>query len=279
MSKKKVAIQGVKGCFHDSAAHLFFGENDLEIVPCDSFQELFRKVQSDSSMAGIVAIENTIAGSLLANYELMRKSGLRIVGEHKLRIKQSICAMPGQSLDELEEVLSHPIALMQCGEFIDKHKNLRAIEFDDTANAAKTIAEKHVMKAGAICGTYAAHLYGLEVLQEGIETNKHNFTRFLILDHDDKLMNGKEKNKSTVSFTVPHSPGALSKILTIISFYDINLTKIQSMPIIGKEWEYLFYVDLTYDDYDRYLQALEAFRPLTSSLQVLGDYAEGEQTI
>jgi prephenate dehydratase len=187
--------------------------------------------------------------------------------------------MPGQSLDELEEVLSHPIALMQCGEFIDKHKNLRAIEFDDTANAAKTIAEKHIMKAGAICGTYAAHLYGLEVLQEGIETNKHNFTRFLILDHDDKLMNGKEKNKSTVSFTVPHSPGALSKILTIISFYDINLTKIQSMPIIGKEWEYLFYVDLTYDDYDRYLQALEAFRPLTSSLQVLGDYAEGEQTI
>ena len=117
------------------------------------------------------------------------------------------------------------------------------------------------------------------MLQEGIETNKHNFTRFLILDHDDALMNGKERNKSTVSFSVPHSPGALSKILTIISFYDINLTKIQSMPIIGKEWEYLFYVDLTYNDYDRYLQTIDAIRPLTSSLQVLGDYQEGEQTI
>ena len=276
---RKVAIQGVKGCFHDNAAHLFFKGEDLDIVPCESFADLFTRVERDKEMVGIVAIENTIAGSLIGNYELMRKSGLTIVGEHKLRINQTICALPGQHISELTEVLSHPIALMQCGDFLEKHRNLKAVEFDDTANAAKTIAAQKLNGIGAICGKYAAELYGLEVLEENIETNKHNFTRFLILDHTKMLTEGKKKNKSTVAFSVQHTPGSLSKILTIISFYDINLTKIQSMPIIGKEWEYLFYLDLTYDDYDRYKQAVEAFQPLTNSFKNLGEYVEGEPTV
>lgn len=280
MAKIKVAIQGIKGCFHESAAHQFFKNEDIEIIPCTTFEEEFRTTEANTDMMAVVAIENTIAGSLLSNYELVRQSGLRIVGEHKLRIHQSICAMPGQYIDNLHEVISHPIALMQCKEYIDSHKNLRAVEFDDTASAAKNIAEKQLQGVAAICSSDAAKLYGLDVIEEGIETNKHNFTRFLILSHHgNSEWICKDKNKSSIAFSVAHKAGSLSKVLTILSFYDINLTKIQSMPLIGKEWEYLFYVDVTFDDIERYRQALEAIRPLTSGLRILGDYKEGEQTI
>jgi prephenate dehydratase len=278
--KKKVAIQGIAGCFHDCAARLFFQDEEIELEPCESFPVLFEKVREDPEMLAIVAIENTIAGSLLQNYELIRNSGLSIVGEHKLRIRQSLCALPGQRLETLDEVLSHPIALLQCGEYLRRHPQLRIIEFDDTANAAKTIAEKKMTGAAAICASLAARQYGLEILEEGIETNKHNFTRFLVLSHQKELAGQKEEpNKSSLAFAVPHKPGSLSKILTILSFYDINLTKIQSMPIIGKEWEYLFYIDLSYDNYERYHQAIAAIMPLTRNLRILGDYHEGRQTI
>ncbi|MBP5307260.1 MAG: prephenate dehydratase [Paludibacteraceae bacterium] len=278
--RKKIAIQGIAGCFHDCAARLFFQDEEIDLVPCESFPVLFDKVTADPQMLAIVAIENTIAGSLLQNYELIRNSGLSIVGEHKLRIRQSLCALPGQRLDSLDEVLSHPIALLQCNEFLRQHPQLRIIEFDDTANAARTIAEKQMTGAAAICASLAARQYGLEVLEEGIETNKHNFTRFLILSHQTSLDSfNAEPNKSSLAFAVPHKPGSLSKILTILSFYDINLTKIQSMPIIGKEWQYLFYIDLSYDNYERYHQALNAIMPLTRDLRVLGDYHEGRQTI
>jgi len=230
----------------------------------------------------LVAIENTIAGSLLQNHDLIRNSGLKIVGEHKLRIKHCICALPNQSLDELREVQSHPIALMQCGDFLDAHRNLKVVEAEDTAGSAELIASQKLTGVAAICSTLAANLYGLTVLQEGIETNKRNFTRFLVLGHDSQvpdLEKGRVKNKASLVFSVSHTPGALSKVLTIFSFYDISLTKIQSLPIIGKEWEYQFYIDLCYSDFERYKQSLEAITPLTSEFQILGEYAEGEQTV
>lgn len=276
--EKKITIQGVNGCFHDAAARDYFAGEEVTTVPCDTFQDLFDTLALDASMLGIVAIENTIAGSILQNHELLRQSNLRIIGEHKMRISHVLCALPGQSIDDLTEANSHPMALMQCEQYLRRHPNLKIIEKFDTAGAAREIAEKQLSGHAAVCGEYAANLYGLNILEKGIETNKRNFTRFLIVA--DPLVAGEigpkenEVNKSSIMFTLPHTNGALSKVLTILSFYDINLSKIQSTPIIGREWEYRFYVDLTFNSIVRYHQAIDAVRPLLNDFRLLGEYKE-----
>ncbi|MEE0979330.1 MAG: prephenate dehydratase [Muribaculaceae bacterium] len=274
----KVAIQGIAGCFHDAAAREYFGDRNIETVPSESFHQLFERLDSDASLLGIVAIENTIAGSLLQNHEMLRQSNQVIVGEHKMRISHVLCSLPGESLETLTEVNSHPMALMQCEQFLLRHPSLKMIEKFDTAGSAMEIAEKKLMGHAAVCGEYAANLYGLEILEKGIETNKRNFTRFLILA--DPLMAQELRpkqellNKASLVFTLPHTNGALSKVLTIFSFYDINLSKIQSLPIIGREWEYRFYIDVTFDSYIRYHQAIQAVRPLMNDFKNLGEYVE-----
>lgn len=275
--KKKVLVQGVEGCYHDAAARAYFAGEDIDVVPCDTFGDMFDMLQSDASLLGIMAIENTIAGSLLQNHELLRLSGHKIVGEHKMRISHVLAALPGQSMDDLTEVNSHPMALMQCGQFLSAHRNLKVVEKEDTAGSAKMIAEKQLYGHAAICGKYAAGLYGLDVLAEGIETNKRNFTRFLILADplsESELTSGKKIDKASLVFTLPHTQGSLAKILTIFSFYDINLSKIQSIPIIGREWEYRFFINLTFDDYVRYRQSIEAVKPLISDFKILGEYSK-----
>ena len=274
----KVTIQGVAGCFHDAAAREYFPARTLETVPYETFHDMFDALENDASLVGIVAIENTIAGSILQNHELLRHSNLRIIGEHKKRISHVLAALPGQSIEELTEVNSHPMALMQCEQYLRRHPNLKMIESFDTAGSAKEISEKKLVGHAAVCGDYAAHLYGLQILERGIETNHRNFTRFLIVANP--LLAAEigpketEVNKASVVFTLPHTEGALSKVLTILSFYDMNLSKIQSMPIIGREWEYRFYVDLTFKSVVRYHQAIDAVRPLTNDLTVLGEYVE-----
>jgi prephenate dehydratase len=273
---KKVTIQGVAGCFHDAAAREYFAGEDIETIPCDTFPDMFDKLSTDASLMGIVAIENTIAGSLLGNHELLRQSSLRVIGEMKMRISHVLAALPGQTIDELTEVNSHPMALMQCEQYLRRHPNLKMIEKFDTAGSAQEIAQNKLTGHAAVCGEYAANLYGLNILERGIETNKRNFTRFLILA--DPLLasevapNESQINKSSIVFTLPHTKGALSKVLTILSFYDINLSKIQSLPIVGREWEYRFYIDLTFDSVVRYHQALDAVRPLLNDLKILGEY-------
>lgn len=272
----RVAIQGVAGCFHDAAAHEYFSGKGVETVECDTFPSMFDTLAADASLLAIMAIDNTIAGSILPNHELLRKSNLRIIGEYKKRISHVLCALPGQPIDEIKEVHSHPMALMQCEQYLHKRRNLRIIEVFDTAGAARDIANEKQRGVAAVCGDFAAELYGLEILEKGIETNKRNFTRFLILA--DPLVastigpSPDDVNKSSIVFTLPHTQGALSKILTILSFYNINLSKIQSLPIIGREWEYRFYVDLTFDSPVRYHQALDAVRPLLNDLKILGEY-------
>ncbi|MCR4619099.1 MAG: prephenate dehydratase [Paludibacteraceae bacterium] len=275
---KTIAIQGIGGCFHDMAAREFFHDEDIQILPCESFHALFDSLAEDKSRFGIVAIENTIAGSLLENYQLIRDSGFTIIGEQKLRIKQNLCALRGETLESINEVISHPIALMQCGKYLDGHKNWKVVEFDDTANAARTIAKKQMNGVAAICGSLAANLYDLDILAEGIETNKHNFTRFLILAHSDQKEQtpAVSPDKASLVFAVEHNPGSLSQVLAIISFYGVNLTKIQSLPIIGREWEYLFYIDVSFSDYDRYCKSVEAIKPLTRDLKILGEYKQCE---
>ncbi len=276
--KKRVTIQGIAGCFHDAAAREYFAGEEIEPIACDTFHDMFDMLQGDASLIGIMAIENTIAGSLLYNHELLRQSNMVVVGEHKMRISHVLAALPGQDIANLEEVNSHSMALMQCEQFLRRHPNLKRVDVFDTAGAAADIARNNIKGHAAICGEYAAKLYGLEILERGIETNKRNFTRFLLLA--DPLMAAELRpadndiNKASIVFTTPHTQGALSKALTIFSFYDMNLSKIQSMPIIGREWEYRFYVDLTFNSLARYHQAINAVRPLINDLKILGEYKE-----
>ena len=277
--KKKVAIQGIAGSYHDIAARNYHEGEEIEIIPCNTFRDVITTIKKDPAILGMMAIENTIAGSLLQNHELIRESGLSVTGEYKLRISHSLVALPGTSIHEVTEVNSHPIALMQCTDFLDTLPNAKVVEKEDTAMSARWISENQLKGHAAICGKLAAQIYKMEVLAEGIETNKRNFTRFLAIADRwtaDEMLRGTDKNKSSLVFALPHTSGSLSKVLSVLSFYDMNLSKIQSLPIIGREWEYLFYIDLTFT---RYKQALDAIRPLTKDLKILGEYAEGRQSV
>ncbi|MCD7721271.1 MAG: prephenate dehydratase [Prevotellaceae bacterium] len=284
METKRIAIQGVEGCYHDIAAHRFFEAEAvrLQLLCCDSFEQVFDTLRDDPEALAMVAIENTLAGSLLHNYELLRESGATVIGEHKLRISHSIMCLPDEDWTDLREVNSHPVALMQCRRFLSRHKELKVVEVTDTAGAARDISQLWLHGHAAICHKDAAKTYNLRVLEEGIETNKHNFTRFLVLankERADLYRDIRKANKASVEFTLPHEEGSLSAILSVLSFYKLNLTKIQSLPIIGKEWQYMFYIDLSFGDYKRYRQALDAIAPLTSELKLLGEYEDGKQTL
>ena len=278
---KRIAIQGLIGSFHDIAAHLYFEDEQIQLICCSTFEEVFQQMKQDPTAIGMLAIENTIAGSLLHNYELLRDSGTTIVGEHKLHISHCICCLPDDDWDSIQEVHSHPVALMQCRQFLSQHPQLKNVEAEDTAGAAKMIAEQGRRGWAAICHAEAAKLYGLKVLENHIEDNKHNFTRFLIVSRPedaDGLRPIAEANKSSIVFSLPHEEGSLSSVLAILSFYHINLTKIQSLPIIGREWEYLFYIDVMYNDLTRYRQSIDAIIPLTKDFKILGEYKDGRQT-
>ncbi len=279
---RRIAIQGIKGSFHDIAAHRYFEDEQVELVCCDTFEQVFSSLHDDHDTVAVVAIENTIAGSLLHNYELLRDSGMTIVGEHKLRISHSIMCLPDEGWEDLREVNSHPVALMQCRNFLSRHPGLKVVEVADTAGAAADISREQRHGHAAICHRDAARIYGMKVLQEGIETNKHNFTRFLVLAHPEKATAIRSRgtiNKASLVFTLPHEEGSLSAILSVLSFYKLNLTKIQSLPIIGQEWQYMFYIDLSFTDEKRYRQALNAITPLTRELKQLGIYEDGRQSI
>ncbi len=277
---RTVTIQGVAGCYHDAAARQYFRlhhpDDEVETAPCNTFHDMMDRLDTDPSLIGIMAIENTIAGALLQNHELLRRSSLTIVGEHKMRISHSLAALPGQTIADIYEVNSHPMALMQCEQFLRSHPQMKKIETFDTAGSAEMIARRKLTGHAAVCGRYAAELYGLDILAESIETNKRNFTRFLILADPltapELKPRDEELDKASIVFTLPHTQGALSKVLTILSFYEMNLSKIQSMPIIGREWQYRFYVDVTFASYARYLQAIDAVRPLITDFKTLGEY-------
>lgn len=270
---KKVGIQGIPGCFHDIAAHEWFSEEDIETIGFGSFEEMFTALDADREMMAAVAIENTIAGALLQNFEYIRKSGRKVIGECRIRVSHSLCALPGTPIEDIQEVRSHYMALLQCRQFLSLHPHIKKREDFDTAGCARKVAEEQMAGTAAISPAYAARLYGLEVLAEGIEDDNRNFTRFLIIGPEDSPT-PEDADKISVAFTVPHEKGALSKVLTILTFYDINLTMLQSMPVVGHEWEYRFYADLTFDDRERCEQALTAVRPLTSDFKILGTYRQ-----
>ena len=271
---KKVAIQGVKGCFHEQAARLFYEQSEgvvPDICECSTFDGLYSSVEAGDADAAVMAIENTVSGGLLPNFELLRRYDRKIKGEVFLRIQQNLMALPGQTIEDIKEVRTHYMAINQTREFFKNYPWIRLVESEDTAKSAAEVAAEGLMGVGAVASTLAAELYGLEILAESIETYKQNFTRFLVLD--DSIQVDKSKlNKSSMCFTLSHTPGSLAHVLTILSFYGMNLTRIQSLPIPGQEWQYFFYVDIKFQDYLRYEQALAAVRPLMEDLNILGEY-------
>lgn len=271
---KKVIIQGIAGSFHDIAVRKYFGD-EVELVECPTFKEQFQMMKQDSSLLGMVAIENTVAGSILPNYNLMRESDLKVIGELKMHIAQNLVGLKGQKIEDIRSVESHPMALRQSEDFIAQYPKIKMLESDDTASSARRIATKKRPNVATVCGELAAQIYDLEILAANIETNKRNFTRFLVLQNQwsiDQEVQRKTADKASIVFSLPHKEGSLSKVLSILSFYDINLTKIQSLPVVGQEWQYMFYVDLVFDDYVRYKQSIDAVLPLTAELKVLGEY-------
>lgn len=274
---RKIAIQGFEGCFHEMAAKKYFAGEEIQLIYCNTFEQLFRSVETGDDTIGMVAIENTIAGSLLHNYELLCTSGLEVAGEKKLHISHSICCLPEDDWDTIHEVHSHPVALMQCRKYLEQHPSLKSVEADDTAGAALNIARKKLLGQAAICNAEAARRFGMKILEEHIEDNKHNYTRFLVVakkSRAEELRKAVETDKASLAFTISHECGSLAKVLSIFSFYGINLTKIQSLPIIGREWEYRFYIDLAYTDHKLYQQSIEAVKPLTSEFIKLGEYKD-----
>lgn len=272
----RIGIQGYAGAFHEIAARHCFAERPLQIVPAQTFDDLVGMIEEQEKVdLGLMAIENSLAGSLMYNYTLLNESNLTITGEVYLRIKHNLLARPGTGIHDLTEVHSHPMAIAQCRDFFRQYPHIRLVETADTALSAREIHEKDLRNTGAIASALAAELYGLDVLHAGIETNKKNYTRFLILENADLAQPVEDPQKVSVVFSVDHTVGSLYKVLAVLAAYNVNLTKIQSAPIIGQPWEYLFYVDFVAEGKVGYEQAIEAIRPLTHNIKVLGTYLQG----
>ena len=273
-TKKRVAIQGIKASFHEEAAFKFFGP-DIETVECNSFKETFQKMKAGEADYIVMAIENSIAGSLLPNYSLLKEYNYPVIGEVYLHIQLHLMGLPGIKFEDIKNVTSHPIAIRQCGEFLDDYPQLKVTESSDTAACAKRIKDEQLKDTGAIANSLAAEMYGLEILEKRIETNKKNYTRFLILtDHEEEI---KNPNKASVSFQVKDEMGILSRILNVLVEHEINMSKIQSMPVIGKRNEFTFYIDLEWKSTGNYDAAIRKLLRLTNNFNIMGEYRKNDK--
>ncbi len=278
--KKKVGIQGIIGSFHHSAADIYFKNNDYKLIEYDSFKDLALSVDQFEIDFGIMAIENTIAGSILTNYNLLSKYNIKIIGEIYLPVEHNLMAYPGQRLKDIREIYSHPMALLQCEEFLNKHPLIKVYEFSDTASAAKFIYKYKKYGIAAIASKNASKEYKLEVLNENIHTIKKNFTRFFVIKNYNSNKTKEESfffNKASLMIKILHTTGSLSKTLGFISSLDINMTKIQSIPIIKSPWEYVFYVDVIFKNINNYIKMKNKIQelPCLNDLSVMGEYKNG----
>ena len=273
--KKKVSIQGFEGSFHQLAARQFYGD-DVEVICCSTFRDVVKiAANKKESDGGVMAIENSIAGSILQNYTLLQKSKLKITGEVYLPIKQHLLANPGVKLEDIKEVHSHPIAILQCMEFLDKY-DWRLVETDDTALSARHIHQHKSKHIAGIAGKLASELFDLNILSPNIHTQKNNYTRFLIVQHADTAELVAEANKASVNFHTDHSRGSLAKVLTIIAEGNINLSKLQSMPIAGTHFKYSFHADMEFDNMEQFSSVMNEIKKNTEALEVYGIYKNGK---
>ena len=267
---KKVAILGHRGSFHEEAANAFYQDVPLELLGYDTFEQMLAAYDSADVDAVVIAVENTLSGGLVRNLELIHSGGYQVVGEVHIPIHQYLMALPGQSLEEIHEVRSHEMAIFQTRSFFEKHcPGVTLSRSSSTVAAVKEIVSGQLKGVAAVASRLAAKEYGLEILAREIESFKDNRTRFFVID---RYYRPEKGDKASWCFTLPHKAGALAQILTILSFYEMNLTRIQSLPIPGCPWEYFFYADIRFDDTVRYRQALSAVRPLLADLDVMGIY-------
>ena len=273
-SEMKITIQGEPGCFHEVAARQYFNYDEIEIVPCSSFDLTLSRMKNGEAEFAVMAIENARSGSILQNYTLIRESGMKILGEHNLRIIQNLMALPGQTIDNIREIRTHPIAIAQCMDFLNQHPGIILIESDDTAGSARFISENNLKGVGAIASSHAAELYGLNILAPGIETYKQNYTRFLVIGPEDH--GNKRGDKVSICFSTGHKPGSLARVLVILAELEINLSKIQSVPRLNGEWEYLFYLDLEIHKNTSADVIRRVLEHHTSNLEILGVYYKGD---
>ena len=267
----KIAIQGIKGSFHHQVAQEYFGEN-VQVDECLSFDELVDSILSGKTDQAVMAIENSIAGPIIPNYALIDKNNLHIIGEHYLRIHQNLMALEGQGIEDITEVHSHPMALLQCMEFLKKYPNVKLVEDKDTAETARRIQENKIKGIAAIASTTAAKMYELAILAPEIQTINHNMTRFVILKKQNSFVSKEEINRASLKFELDHKRGSLAAVLNVLSDCKMNLTKIQSLPKIETPWKYSFFVDVTFDKYEDYAKAKSLLEIMAEYLKVLGEY-------
>jgi prephenate dehydratase len=273
---KKVSIQGFEGSFHQVAARQFYGK-DTEVLCCATFKEVIKIAEDKKqSNGGVMAIENSIAGSILPNYNLLLKSKLKIVGEIYLQIKQNLLVNPCVKLSDIKEVHSHHMAIQQCFGFLDKY-NWKLVETEDTALSAKHIHQHRSKHIAAIASKLAAELYDLDVIVPNIHTLKNNYTRFLVLQRMEEAQEVSDADKASINFFTDHSKGSLAKVLTKIADAGINLSKLQSMPIPGSDFKYSFHADLEFADVEQLNTVVKSVKNMTEELTVLGIYKNGKK--
>jgi len=270
----RIAIQGIKGCFHQIAANNYFGSS-VDVKECLTFHDLVSSVKNkDSCNLGIMAIENSIAGSLLQNYRLLQKNNLNIIGETYLRIQQNLIAPKGIKLAEIKEIHSHPMAIYQCETYLNSISNVKVVETEDTALSVKNLQNISNLKRAAIGSSLSAEIYKMNILEKSIETNKKNYTRFLIISND-ASSNLEESNKASIYLELDNKKGSLANVLQIISANNINLSKLQSYPIIGSNWQYYFHLDLEYEEFSDFNNSIKQINPYISGIKILGNYIKG----
>lgn len=270
----KIAIQGGQASFHDMAARQYFTEGQFELLECQTFRQMCRRLLEKEADLGVMAIENSLVGSLLPNYALLQEYPFFVIGETYLHIQQNLMALPGQSLADIQYIRSHPMALHQCSDFLESHPEIRVIESFDTAESAREISEKEMKGVAAIASKLAAERYGLEILAEEIENLKQNYTRFLILSRRMEK-NGVPPNKASINFLLKHQVGALAEVLDIFRKFQINLTLIQSVPLLGHPNQYAFHVDLEWPERESFEKSLSVIRHFSKEVRVFGIYPKG----
>lgn len=267
----RIAIQGIKGSNHHQVALDFFGPN-IALIECMSFDALVDSVLDGTADQAVMAIENSIAGSILPNYALVHNNGLHIIGEHYLNIHHQLMALGGQTLEDILEVRTHPMALLQCMDYLKQHRHIKLVEDVDTAETARQIQEHQLRGVAAIAPKVAAELYGLEVLASDIQTIKNNATRFIIIKKQNKVLPKEAINKASLRFLTDHKRGSLATVLNVMSDCNLSLTKIQSLPVIETPWKYAFFVDVTFDDYAHFDKAKSLLDLMLDEFKVLGEY-------
>lgn len=270
-NSKYIAIQGIQGSFHEEASKEVF-DNPTQFKYCDTFEEVFQQIK-DHNLIGVIAIENSLAGSILPNYGSIQSYKFNIVGEVYKEIEQNLLVLPDVNESDIKEIWSHPMALRQCQDFLNRHPKIKSVEKEDTAKSAFLIKKYNLKNTAAIASKTAAKIHGLKILKKGIQSNKKNFTRFLILNKE--KVDVSTPNKATICFSVSNSTGSLAKALTFLAENEMNLTKIQSHPKLGEKWEYFFYIDLLFNDYQKYLNVIENINNYVTEVSVLGTYKNG----